>query len=414
MNFSIKIIRLNIKEILFLILIALMVFYSFVVQYISPYFNYVDDLFTAIFILIAIIKTVMRPNEKRLNKYDKYLLIFGTILMLLGLIGNFISGYQTNVKAILTDLLAFCKWFGVYLAGMVILEVKKADRYYEVAEYFSKIILFIMLIILISTQIFHWDLADEYSRYGLPIYTLGGHPSFAAAIGACCISILLLNYSKNKKWILLGLILTMFTWRIKAIAYVILMIIFLIFNRDKKDFSIKKLAIYAVIAIVIASKYIVNYFFDLTASRGVALKASIELASKFFPIGSGFATFGTVGSTMSYSGAYEAVGINTRYGFMENASAFVGDGGWATEIGQFGILGVMLLITMFYMMYRSVKTNVSKTLICAPYISIFMYLLICSTSETSFSSNYAVLLAIALVIIVKKGQAKNETGTKEE
>lgn len=414
MKFTIKILHLKFSEILFCILMISMIFFSFGMNYISDYFQYIDDLFVIIFIFFALLKTIINSSNRKLNKYDRNLFFLGCILIIVGLIGNFISQYQTNIKAILIDILSFCKWFGTYLAGMIIFDQNKGDRYFEIAEYFAKVILIIIAFIAIFNQILDLGLGEKYGRYGLPSYTLGGHPSFAAAIGCFCTSILLLNYSKNKKWIVVGFILIALTLRIKAIAYVLIMILFLLFNKNKKSFSIKSLFIYFIIAIIVARKYIVAYFFDVTASRGMALIASFKLASTFFPIGAGFATFGTTGSTISYSMAYKILGLSTRYGFMENASAFVGDGGWATQIGQFGIIGVIIMLIMFYLMYCSVRKNVGKTINSAPYISIFLYLLICSTSETSISSNYAILLALALVIIVKKGQKKYEIGKKEE
>lgn len=411
---KIKFLHLSVKETLFVIIIMFMIFFSFAIKYISPYFQYLDDIFTIIFMGIAIFKNIFDSKKGKLNKYDRYILILGAILIIIGLVGNFISKYQINVKAILIDILSFCKFFGIYLAGIIIFYDEKEERYFEISEYFSKIILVIIGCIALLNYIFNWGLATDKNRFGITVYTLGGHPSFASAVTSCCVSILLYDFSKNKKWIFLGLILTALTLRMKAMVYVVLMLIYIIFNKQKKYFQIKKFFIYAVVAIIIARPYISNYFFDLTASRGLALKSSIELATTFFPIGSGFATFGTTGSIISYSNAYEILGLNTRYGFMKDASAFIGDGGWATEIGQFGLLGVVILMIMLFLMYRSVETTVKQNSTYAPYVSIFLYLLICSTSETTFSSNYAIFFAIALVILIKKGQIKNEIGKKKK
>ena len=405
---KIKIIHLNIKELLFVLIIMSMIFFVFAFKYINPVFNYVDDIVTVIFLLFAIIKIMVTKSKKNLNKYDKYIFVLGCILIIVGFFGNLISGYQISIRAIAIDLLSFCKFFGIYLAGMIIFKTDKSDRYYEIAEYFSKFVLLICLFIAIGNMLFDWGLADNKNRYGITVYSLGGHPSFASAVTCCCSSILLFNYSKNKKWILLGFILTILTVRMKSIVYVALMGIYLLLYNKNKYFSLKNIVLYAGIGIIIARQYIINYFFDVTASRGAALNASIKLASKFFPIGTGFATFGTVQSITSYSRAYKIVGLDNRYGFMKTAGSFVGDGGWATEIGQFGIIGVITLIMMFLFIYCSIKENIGKKANYAPFISILLYILICSTSEISFASNYAVLFAVALVILIKKGAVKNE------
>lgn len=407
-----KILHLKVKEIIYLIILFLMVFYSFGVNYISRYFSYLDDIFTVGFIFLAILKSY---NNKKLNKNEKCMILLNLVLLCIGLIGNIISGYQTDYKSIVIDIVSCLKWFGIYLAGLIIFKDKYGDRYYKIADSFVKFILVIMLTIFLGNQIFHLGLAKEYARYGLPIYTLGGHPSYAASVGSVCLSILLINYSKNKKWICLALILILFTLRMKAIAYACVIILFIIFKKFNKKFSLKMLIVAGLVSVILARNYIINYFFTSDASRSMALQGALMLAKDFFPIGSGFATFGSAASTISYSKAYEVVGLSTRYGFRVDASSFVGDGGWATQIGQFGILGIILILAMLGLMFSSVKHRIGqKGNNWLPYTSIFVYMLICSTSEVAFSSNYAVLFAIALVIIIKRGQTENEIRKKEK
>ena len=412
---KIKYIRLTWKELAFLIIILSMVFYSFL-EKIIPFVNYIDDVFTVIIILVAIGKFIINIKKKKekYDKNDKYIVIFLILLIFIGLIGNIVSKYQTSLTSIIIDIISFLKLAGVYLAGLVLFNNEKGEHYYTIAKYFSKIILIIITFIAIGNLVFNWGMSPKYARFGIEPYTLGGHPSFASAITCCCLSILLVEYKENRIWIILGLILTALTLRMKAIGYVVLMCLIIPFYKNKKEFKLRSLIVYGLIAVLLTKDYIIAYFFDESASRGVALISSIKLALEFLPLGAGFATFGTTGSTMNYSKAYSVLGIDDRYGFREDASSFVGDGGWATEIGQFGFLGAGMILFIIYLMYISVKKKISSNLNCIPYISIFLYLLISSTSETSISSNYAVLFAIVLVIIVKKGQSKNETGTKKE
>ena len=134
-----KILHLKVKEIIYL-----MVFYSFGVNYLSKYFSYLDDIFTVGFIFWAIIKS---HNNKKLNKYEKSMMLLNFVLLCIGLIGNIISGYQTDYKSIIVDIVSCLKWFGIYLAGLVIFKDKYGDRYYKIADSFVKFILIIMLII---------------------------------------------------------------------------------------------------------------------------------------------------------------------------------------------------------------------------------------------------------------------------
>lgn len=326
-DYAKKILNLKVNEFIFLIFIFLMIFYGFESKYISKYFSYIDEIFTIVFIGSAVIKKLFNKNkENKLKKDDKKILLFLFCLMIIGIIGNIISKYQTNYLAVAIDILSYTKFFGVYLAGLINFNIEKSERYYEIAEYFTKFLLIIISIIFIGNQFFDWCKANQYSRYGLPIYTLGGHPTYAAAVCTGCLSILLINPNKNKIWIFIALILIFFTLRMKAIAFVAIMSMLIILKKLDKKFSINILVISVILAIVLARNYIKAYFFTDSASRRMALQGAIMLAKMFFPIGCGFATFGTSASIITYSKAYDITGLNNRYGFRIDASSFVGDG----------------------------------------------------------------------------------------
>ena len=65
---KIKFLHLSVKETLFVIIIMFMIFYSFAIKYISPYFQYLDDIFTIIFMGIAIFKNIFNSKKGKLNK----------------------------------------------------------------------------------------------------------------------------------------------------------------------------------------------------------------------------------------------------------------------------------------------------------------------------------------------------------
>ena len=317
--------KVKVIECFFCILMILIAFYAMGVKYLSKYFNYIDEIFTIFFISTAIVKTLI-AKKINLNKYDKMIAVLLMLLMIIGVIGNCISVYQEDIIQILVDMLSYCKLFGVYLAAKIMFEEKNTERYYIMAEYFVKLILFLMSTVLILNQILNLGFANTFKKYGLPIYSLGGHPSFAAAVAVACISILLLDYKKNIKWIIIGVILVIFTWRVKAFVYVAIMLIYIFINNGKKKKKVKGLIISGIVSLLIAGKKFFQYFLVDGASRGTALKSGLKLAKLFFPLGSGFATFGSVTSINSYSKAYEILNLTEKYGFMKNAGSFVGDG----------------------------------------------------------------------------------------
>lgn len=119
----------------------------------------------------------------------------------------------------------------------------------------------------------------------------------------------------------------------------------------------------------------------------------------------GFATFGTATSGKYYSKAYSVYGLSNRWGFTKDNYSYIGDGGWASIIGQFGYLGTLVIIFMLYNMIKSVNKRKKKNV---PYICLFAYAIIASTNEVFFSSAYSILFSIIFAILLKYDYNKNE------
>ncbi len=209
------------------------------------------------------------------------------------------------------------------------------------------------------------------------------------------------DYKKNKIWIVLAAILDVLTLRSKAFGYCFLVLLLIIFLRKKISFNKILVAIIGVGAFV--WERITYYFFDSTASRSVALTTSIQIMKDFFPVGSGFATYGTVMSGRSYSDAYYVYNLSKKWGFTIENNSFIGDGGLATIIGQFGFLGIIIFIcsigVILKLTIEIIKKNTGK---CLDVIALLGYAGISCTNETFFNSDTAVLYAIILAILIKK------------
>ena len=147
------------------------------------------------------------------------------------------------------------------------------------------------------------------------------------------------------------------------------------------------------VALIGMDQYI-NYYQSAGYARGELARQAIAVANDYFPLGTGFATYGSAVTAQidNYSPLYYAYGLSAVWGLAPGAASFLSDTFWPTVLAQFGYFGLVafaaLLIALFAMCY---KAGGGSRL---PVICIFAYLLISSTSESSFFNPSAAYLAM--------------------
>lgn len=401
---KIKIYKLNCIEKIICILLIFTLMAEFLSTEVNEIFSYSDEVFVIIILVIGMIKILSKHTKMRIQEI--FILGILGVIYIIGIIGNKVSCMQTNKFAIYTDMLNWIKFWGTYIFLQNIISKEKVSKYYEIFIIIIKITLIISLILEILNILNLNVLTNKYDRFGLHSFCfIDGHPSTASSIFAVFSCFLLYDYKNNKKWIVCSILLEILTFRFKALAFVVALIIEVIIMR--KRVSVSKIMLICGILIVVAWQPIKYYFLDSTASRAVALNTSIKIANEYNPIGLGFATFGTSPSGKFYSNAYKKYGLWQRWGFTDDNYSYIGDGGWASVIGQFGFLGTVLFIIMIVLLYFSAKGrcfNKSKIY----WLGILTYILIASTNEVFFCSAYSIFFSMALSILIKKEEIKGE------
>ena len=234
-------------------------------------------------------------------------------------------------------------------------------------------------------------------------------------------AILFLNKDKNKIRIIMSALLCAATLRSKSFVYVMVLAATFILSKDciVKRMNTKRIIISILvllsIGLIISFKSIKFYFLDTRAARSILVQTSVKIANDNFPYGSGFASFGTVTSGQYYSDIYTKYNIDHLYGISKDGPSFIGDGGLATVLGQFGYLGFILflvsIITLIYYLLISVKKNVNSVFAI---ILLFTYILISSTNEIAFNNSYTIVyaLAMSMILILNNNKGENKKGSE--
>ena len=397
MKLKLKKKKLSIFGNLLILFIILMICSGWLSLNINEMFSYTDEICVIIILIVSIIK--LTQHKLKFELIDLKILILYFIFIAIGLIGNYKSSFQTVSFAIMLDIFSWSKLILVYVLISAILIKDHIINIYLKIINLSKVFLIITTFLAVINQSFHLKFAGTgYSRFGLEAFALpGNHPTYIVAILACIISLLCVEYNKNYFWIILSLIICCDTLRFKAIGYCIIMTFALFFMKDKIK---KNVLIAAIISmLVVCGNNISNYFGSIETSRGIAMYTSFKIAKKFFPTGSGFGTFGTMASGKFYSKAYNIYKLSNRWGFRIDNYGYISDGGWATQIGQFGLLGTLLFICILFQILKEIlKLSINKKNIL-PSIALITYLIIASSAECPFNSDYSVIYGITLAII---------------
>lgn len=397
----IRLIKLSFREVIIMVLSSMIVLAGLIRFLTGLSVDYADDLLT-VFVIFSATITIVRLRQRKRN--DVLLFVLPLLFTSIGLIGNYVNTYQCNKFAIFTDLVGWQKFMLLYGCFSVVLSSERINIYFKYAEKLLKFMIVVGVIQEVLNLCRVVTLAPGFDRFGLPTFTFGLHPSNTSSILALAVSVLFVHEKKNKKYIYLAILLGILTFRFKSIAFGFLAIYFLfkdkfVIGQNQKKMPMGIQMIPLVIAVLIISwEQIQFYFVSPTASRARALVSAFYLAKMSFPVGGGFATFGTHMSGVYYSSAYQEVGLNNIWGFTKDNFDFIGDGGFATIIGQFGYAGLLVMVGFFLYLFKHLKkTSYLKELPTAELL-LLLYLIISQSNEGMLCSENAPLFALMLAI----------------
>lgn len=364
-----------------------------------PYvFQTWDVIFELMLILIFILKSVKSGLHIKKINFKCFILI--VLLILDGLMGNLIYNYASSYMAIFKDILSFLKFPLIFL----ILKSLNLDCYLSenLDKNFYNVLKFIVIVIF-SCGFFSLfkDIGmslNEY-RHGIRTYTfLFSHPTYMVVSMVFVLALFEYkgNEIKNKNFYeLLIIAIIAMTMRTKGFAIIAVFIILKYFgNILKKHKFISMFAAVLVVALVGYSKVALYMSFSSSA-REILYRGSITLLTKCFPFGSGFGTFASHISGQYMSRVYDFINIKYVWEIAGNSIAQLGDTGFPYYVGQFGIIGIVLL---FFLTKYIVKLTCINDKNRNATILILIYILIGLTSESTLV-NLGVELAIILAIV---------------
>lgn len=385
-----------------------------------PLFKYADECLALVGLFLLNVSLIKKHKIYR----SEFLIIIGLSLFIAsGLTGSFLFRFQSIIKVVLPDLFLSIKFFfWMYLA--IYICKNKVRSYNILFKRLSKhagYLLFALFVITILDECFH--VFNQYTDIKLGIRAVGLYegPAALATTAASLICILVIG-EKKLKWskdIFFGLFIILSTLRFKSLAAVaVFSVLFFYGNMMKRYVKWRHFIILGLIAIFIAGKQIIVVI-SSGAARSMLYLTGLKIMRDYLPIGTGFGTFASHYSAVSYSPIYSMYSLSEIHGLTKTVPSFVSDAFWPMVFGQTGIIGMVGYCLVIFWIYNIFQANLKPNSgIYYGEIYTLLYLLIISTGESAFLHWNTVLLAVVLGIGVaysfKLKEESNETGTKKE
>lgn len=269
--------------------------------------------------------------------YARFILVF----LCFGFLSSVIYRYQSILKAEVSDAFLCIKfWLALYVGKKIFAKIDM-QKYASKIYFHVKCITILYGVLIVIDYSLHIFQATE--RYGLRseqlMYT---HPT---VLVACCVFLIMIllslkNYvTGSKKYIIMLLLIMCSTLRSKA----------------------------------------------------------FEIARDMFPLGAGFATFGSYYSGVYYSSVYAAYGLSNINGLRIEASQFISDSFWPMILGQSGYFGLFSYIFAVTMLLKAIQgiRRVENSYYAAA-MSGICYLIIVSMAESAFVHPIAMMIGAFL------------------
>lgn len=393
-------------------------------------FSYIDEI-TSLFGACLGLYDIVFVRKGRPSKEQLWMGIPLLAFVAIGLAGNLIYQYQP-LKCVIIDFYTNLKFFfaigtGYYLfASLSWKEIKKT------IQWNTRVIALTLFGLFIVDRFFHFWHAEM--RYGIPSAVLFySHPTYLAGAMAFLLVLLTVSYQReNLPYIAITLTMMAFTLRAKALAcvavYMAMFVFFLVFRY--------KLRFWHVIAaglgsIAIAWNKIRFYFIDLAghSARSVMLQTSFKVMRHYFPIGTGFGTFGSSEAAKHYSPVYLKYGLNYNYELRDVADlemamrliqhsewlteqyqndpvatlhrpVFLMDSFWPTVFAQSGVLGTIAFLgALSLLAKRCLAVEKFDNYSYMGVLFILVYLAISSFAEPTLFNSVSIPLAIIIGMV---------------
>lgn len=414
--------RLSLTEVITFTFGVIMLFMQPLKTLAAP-FSLIDEMAVLFCLGVYLLKCFSRMKVK--SEEIKVWSIF-FLFIIVGLIGNLISGIDRSVNSILTDILSYGKFIIVLIGASVLADdIRHSSWMFSVFTKIIHLLVVIGLVLAVLNQVVDLGMRDDvrYGMYCFPyIYDTAAIFSWYCYMFLLVLTIDLVRGITRRKiiYIVLTIVLWCFTGRSRAFAFAAIyaMLALILYMSEVKHRKLKIRMRYFLLlgglSVAIAWKQIVFYFTTPTEARNILMLVGLSLCKRYMPFGAGLATFGTAAAQKYYSPIYAQYGLSSRHGFTYDNPLYLTDNFWPAVVGETGILGLVLYVGLIFAIFKFIYKKKPSNNMSRMIIIFFIITMLCSSIATSiFAQNATIADAfyLCLMVALLRENGKRNEGT---
>lgn len=378
--------------------------------------KYWDEILT----ILSFLYCLYLSFKSKLFRTDAIIIISSFILIAIGVISNISSKITSDILSICIDIIALLKIMVPFIAARYLAIQDKNKNIIKYLLAISK--LFIISAFICGTISLFTDIGMAGTkRYGIPaFYFIFSNQGRLGFIIAACLLIVIMAEKNKKKHIFYEIMaIAVMVYTTKGTIYIIFIVYFVLLIMWRRRYKLSfGNALFASISVILASTLqIRDYLLDTESPRMQFIKYGFVTANNYFPLGSGFSTYGSAEAGKSYSPLYYLYGFDKQWGLSPEYDMFLNDCYLGMIVGQFGYIGTILFILIVVMMFIPLnKCNTENKKEKALAFGIFFALIISCIGSAIIKSSIGVLCFIVLGLFIgysyKDDKLKNQNKAK--
>lgn len=370
------------------------------------YFSYYDELLSVIGLIIVSVLFVRKKLDSTCS------IIYVILLMItgIGLISNW-SSHLTNVnKAIMLDILALWKIYMIFMLFVFLSRNGKTKRVMYKLQKISKFMVVLLAALSIAEQFIGigMDATSDSSTTVKFGFIWNNAIQTGWLLFACLIIIAVTAEMKKKevyKYIAIAAIPMVLTKSSLVWCWLFVVLFLTITLKDNNKFKLR----YIILLTSGVLAFSISDFYAYADSESVRMKFltyAVKTANTYFPLGSGFATYGTDMAAKYYSPLYSKYGWENTWA-MGRDSVYLNDTFFAGILGQFGWFGLglyLIILILLFHSFNTVKLNKTERAMCLATVITVAFVMVGSASAKSMMG--AFMFAVLGLMYSKKGKIR--------
>ncbi|EOH94903.1 hypothetical protein I588_04428 [Enterococcus pallens ATCC BAA-351] len=394
--------KVTLKSIVAVLILVMFIFYPFLNQYFDEVIAMIATLYLVIQLLFSI---------KKFDKFDFRIIGLLLAYFVIGFISNIFSSIDRSLFMVLTDYFLFSKVFILLLGSKIFLSSIGYLEVIEILRVPAKLFTVLVAISGIAEQFIDLGMSNG-QRYGIKSFAfIYGYGGALGLILFFVFGILLLDKkSTNTFFLSLNILSILLTTKISVIILPVSFIGLYVILTWSQKFKLWQLIPLAIIAYPFADWSIKAYLLNENYSaRSVLYKGSFQIFNQFFPLGSGFGTYGGEMAARYYSPIYLKLQFY-NYDGLEMLGLkdynYLNDNYLSMIIAQTGFLGIGVFLSIVLVLIQSANDAKYSFLERVFTISTIIGLFASSVGSSMLKTSPGCLLFIFLGIVLankKKG-----------